>query len=398
MILGFLRAALYDKLSLSSKLVVKELLCYLKGSAYELPSGRCVLVLDERIPTPDRDAGSLRMMRILSILRTKFDVVFIPFTPNRQIESALTAIGIRVADVGQYKRFLRSERVTAAVVSRPSMAELFTPRIREMNPSARVIFDTVDVHFIRLERESALTGNPEAGAEAKIYRETETRLTRAVDVIWCASIEDERLLRESVDECDSVVIPTLHELHEAGPGFDRRDGLLFVGSFAHRPNADAVQYFLDEIFPKIQSENPQIKMRIAGADPPKSIVDRASESIEVLGFVPDLEPLLKRTRLFVAPLRYGGAGTKGKVGEALSHGIPVVTTSIGAEGFGLTSGEDALIADDPTEFAMAVLRAYSNKSLWQRLSENGRARIAADFTPAAVANKVLASVDPASQT
>jgi glycosyltransferase involved in cell wall biosynthesis len=195
-----------------------------------------------------------------------------------------------------------------------------------------------------------------------------------------------------------VVIPTLHELHEAGAGFDERDGLLFVGSFAHRPNADAVQYFLDEIFPKIQSENPQIKMRIAGADPPKSIVDRASESIEVLGFVPDLEPLLQRIRVFVAPLRYGGAGTKGKVGEALSHGIPVVTTSIGAEGFGLTSGEDALIADDPIEFARAVLRAYSNKSLWQRLSENGRARIAADFTPAAVANKVLASVDPASQT
>lgn len=398
MILGFLKAALYDKLSLSSKLALKVARSRLTRLRIESPSRPRVLVFDERIPTPDRDAGSLRMMRILSILMTRYDVVFVPFTPNKQSESSLTSIGIRIADVGQYKQLLKGDHVLAAIVSRPAIAELFTHRIREINPGARVIFDTVDVHFIRLQREFALTGDPAIGAEAETYRKTETRLTRAVDVIWCASVEDDRLLRDVVGECRSVVIPTLHELHDAGPGFEERDGLLFVGSFAHRPNADAVDYFLDKIFPTIRGENPDINMRIVGASPPESIICRASQNVEVMGFVPDLEPLLRHTKVFVAPLRYGGAGTKGKVGEALSHGIPVVTTSVGAEGFGLTSGDDAIIADEPTEFAAAVCKAYSDENLWARLARNGRARIAADFTPEAVANKVLTSVEPAVRT
>ncbi len=83
-----------------------------------------------------------------------------------------------------------------------------------------------------------------------------------------------------------------------------------------------------------------------------------------------------------------GAGVNGKIGEALSYGLPVVTTSIGAEGVGLTSGENAMIADDPAEFANSVLRVYQDLDLWHRLSDSGYKHIENHFTPQIVGQKI----------
>jgi glycosyltransferase involved in cell wall biosynthesis len=397
MILARLKATLYDNLSLSAKLALKEVAFQIRGKSTMIVEEPCVLVFDERIPTPDRDAGSLRMMRILSIIRQKWKVIFVPFTNRGEHDKVLTDIGVTVADVGEYRRLLKNPRVVAAIVSRPTMAELFTSRIRSLNPKARIIFDTVDVHFVRLQREYELTGDADLRAEAGEYRQAETRLARDVDAIWCASVDDERNIRREVGDCESVVVPTLHDLHGPGPGFSEREGLLFVGSFAHRPNADAVLYFLREILSIVEQSMPGIPVHIVGADPSDEIRTHASDHVYVHGFMPDLEPLLASARVFVAPLRYGGAGTKGKVGEALAHGIPVVCTSIGAEGFGLTSGKDAMIADEPKNFADAVCKLYPDQAMWEKLAAHGRARIEAYFTPAAVSAKIYGSIDPAAR-
>jgi glycosyltransferase involved in cell wall biosynthesis len=96
--------------------------------------------------------------------------------------------------------------------------------------------------------------------------------------------------------------------------------------------------------------------------------------------VPDVEPYLRERRVFIAPLRFG-AGIKGKVGEAMAHGLPVVTTLVGAEGFGLTHEFDVMIADDPESFAAAIEQLYSQKDLWERVAHNSRLRIEKHFTP-----------------
>jgi len=396
MIPARLKEAYYDKLSLSAKLSFKELVFRISGKTTELANAPCVVIFDERIPTPDRDAGSLRMMRILKILRERWEVIFVPFTNRGGQENILTDTGVRVANVGEYRRLLRHPGAIAAIVSRPTMAELFTHRIRRLNPKIRIIFDTVDVHFVRLQREYELTDDPAIKAEGELHRATELRLAGEVDAIWCASVDDELNIRQEVGECESVVIPTLHDVHDMDRSFNERRGLLFVGSFAHRPNSDAVLYFLREIFPIVQRSMPDVTFHVVGADPPSEITSQASEHVQVHGYVPDLEAMLENARVFVAPLRYGGAGTKGKVGEALAHGIPVVSTSIGAEGFGLHSGVDALIADDPTGFSEAVCRVFTDRNLWYELSSSGRKRIEENFTPATVAAKVFASVQPES--
>jgi glycosyltransferase involved in cell wall biosynthesis len=111
--------------------------------------------------------------------------------------------------------------------------------------------------------------------------------------------------------------------------------------------------------------------------------------------VKDLTPYLGKTRVFVAPLRYG-AGVKGKIVTAMSYGVPVVTTTIGSEGLRVVHGEDCLIADDPAQFAHAVVELYTNRSLWERLSKNAVALIREDFSEKAAKKelmKILAQVD-----
>ena len=103
----------------------------------------------------------------------------------------------------------------------------------------------------------------------------------------------------------------------------------------------------------------------------------------MLGWVPTLDEVYQRVRLFVAPLRYG-AGMKGKVGEALAHGLPVVTTPIGAEGIGLRHGDDVLIAEDAEGLARSIIDAYQHPKMWTCLSTQGRESISLRYSPSSV--------------
>jgi glycosyltransferase involved in cell wall biosynthesis len=111
----------------------------------------------------------------------------------------------------------------------------------------------------------------------------------------------------------------------------------------------------------------------------------------VHGYVPDVTAFWQTRRVFIAPLRYG-AGVKGKIGEALAHGLPVVTTTVGAEGMGLAHNESALITDTPQAFAEAVVQLYSQCALWQRIADNGYAHVGAHFTPAVIGQIINDSI------
>ena len=402
MILTRLKETLDDTLPLSAKLFLKELLIGLphrisrKGKT-PLQTGHrpVVLVFDERIPTPDRDAGSLRMFITLKILAMRFQVILIPFNRPRMsdYEAVLRREGIETVPVTDYRGLLKHANVQAAIVSRPSMAEVFIPRIRRLSPKTRIIFDTVDVHYVRLQREYELTKDPLVLAEARRHRELEAKLAQNSDIVWCASANDKEVFERETKRSGFVIVPTIHELRDRGKPFAEREDLLFVGGFAHRPNEDAVLFFMKEIYPHVRQLLPNTGVNIIGSNPSAEMKACASTQLRILGYVPDLEPYLQNTRVFIAPLRYGGAGTKGKVGEAMAHGVPVVATSIGAEGFGLTHGLDVMIADDPASFAEAIHQLYSQEDLWRRVADNSRLRIKENFTPDVVAQAINRSLE-----
>lgn len=351
-----------------------------------------VVVFDERMPSPDRDAGSARMFWILKSLRNWAHVIFVPFygPKSTEYERALWKEGIETADPVDYRRLLTSKQTKAAIVSRPSVAEAMIPRIRRVNSEVRVVFDMVDAHFIRLEREYQIAGSSVKAKEAEYYRKLETRLNLASDLIWCNSFDDKRVMERAAPGKRIEVIPTIHEVHGPGKAFEDRDGLLFVGNLAHRPNSDAVHYFMREIYPLVEQHLPNVKLYIVG-DNVTDLSQYASESVCLTGYVPDIDDYWQGCRVLVAPIRFG-AGVKGKIGEAISYGLPVVTTSIGAESFGFTPDVDVMIADEPASFAESVVRLYSHKELWEKLAENGRRHIEKYFTPEVIAETINNSI------
>jgi len=415
-----LKQTLQEDLSLSSKLFLRGLFAASRRIATgivgreraHLPKGLKqvreannrkrdwprIIVFDERVPSPDRDAGSLRMFLILKTLANWSHVIFVPFNRPQSLdyERALWREGIETADAVDYRHVVKNKNVKAAIVSRPSMGAALIHRIRRANPEAGIIFDMVDTHFLRYQREYEISGDTAALAEAKRYRKIERKLAQKSDLVWCASGEDKQVMQREAPDTRIEVVPTIHELRDRGKAFQDREGLLFIGNLAHRPNDDAVLFFMREVYPLLQQMLPGVGLDIVGDNPSEDIATYNSEEVRVRGYVPEVEPYLRDRRVFVAPLRFG-AGIKGKVGEALAHAIPVVTTSVGAEGFGLTHGVDVMIADDPKSFATAVAELYSQQELWETIGRNARFRIAKHFTPEVVAETINNSIREVSQ-
>ena len=366
------------------------------GEASDRKDGPRVLVIDDRLPTPDRDAGSARMVFILKALAQWSRPVFVYLSKEEQseYEKQLWRAGVETARAANLGRLLKERKFYAAVLSRPDVAEALMPLVRRSDANIKIVFDMVDAYFIRFGREYDLTGDAHAAREAARFRRVETRLARRSDLVWCASTTDAEVVRREAPGVRVEVIPTIHTLHTRGKPFDERRHLLFIGHLRHRPNVDAVHFLAREILPLVRESLPDVELHVVGDHAPPEILSYASESVRLLGYVPDVDPLFASARVMVAPLRFG-AGAKGKIGEALSYGLPVVTTSVGAEGMGFTNGSEVLVADDPREFAREVVRAYRDGELWQRLSDSGSAHVEKHFTPEVVGRVINESVKSA---
>jgi glycosyltransferase involved in cell wall biosynthesis len=143
----------------------------------------------------------------------------------------------------------------------------------------------------------------------------------------------------------------------------------------------AAPVFGEEIMPSILEQLPDSVLHIVGSKMPESILALASKSLIAHGYVEDVEPLFQSCLLSVAPLRFG-AGVKGKINQSMSHWLPVISTSIGVEGMYLVHEENALIADDPIDFATQVVRLHRDATLWEKLSQNGLKNIEEHFSSA----------------
>ncbi len=354
-------------------------------------TGPRIIVFDDRVPMPDRDSGSARMLNILKALTRIGKPVFVPMKPLPEYERLLWKEGIETANVVDYLRLIKKRDFRVAIFSRPEVAAALIPSVRKANGALKVVFDMVDASFIRLRREYEITGSPKRAEEARRLEALELKLARASDQVWCVSLADKEAVSKAVAEERFVIVPNIHGPMDRGRSWGERAGLLFIGHMSHRPNSDAIHYFMREIFPLIQQQLPSIEFRIVGSNASPGIKAYHSSNVKVMGYVPDIDPLLQGARVFVAPLRFG-AGVNGKIGESLSYGLPVVTNSIGAEGLGLTQDQDAMIADDPKDFAAGVLQVYRDAELWERLADRGYRHIEKHFTPEIVGKTIEAGL------
>jgi glycosyltransferase involved in cell wall biosynthesis len=256
------------------------------------------------------------------------------------------------------------------ILSRLDTAAELLSSVRQFCPHAKLIFDTVDLHFLRQTRQAALRDDARMKRLAAATKNAELKLIRESDITLVVSATEKTYLEQCIPEATVRVLSNIHHVPGSCAGFIERQGILFIGGFSHPPNTDAVSWFVEDIFPLVLSALPKVQVYVIGADPPAHVRRLANDHIQILGYVPDVEPYLRGCRLSVAPLRFG-AGVKGKINQSLSYGLPVVATTIGVEGMCLADEESVLVADDARSFSDAIVRLYEDAELWLKLSRAG---------------------------
>jgi FkbM family methyltransferase len=357
------------------------------STAARAAGGPRALVVDSRWPSPDRDEGSVIAMNLVSgLIALGYSVVFYAEDSSAgRYRSHLERHGVTClspASSGPLERFLEAEGETLAlcVLNRVHSGGRYFEQVRRLAGAARVIFNTVDLHFLREEREARLKADRRGVILAAATRERELYLVRQADATMVVSSEEHRLLEACVPGARIVEMPLARELHQPATGFADRTGIGFIGGFAHTPNVDAVRFFIAEVWPRVLPELPGCEFTIAGPDLPSEVLAGSPARVRYLGHVPELAPWFDGLRVTVAPLRYG-AGAKGKVASSLAHGVPCVATPLAVEGVRLRPGVDVLIGTTPAELAARLCDAYRDAELWSRLSSAGLEFAARELSP-----------------
>ncbi len=355
-----------------------------------------VLIIDHRVPTPDRDCGSVRMLEMLRAIRRRgHHVCFVPdnLIANPPYQQLLQRAGVEVIHHPYYHSvasFLKQhgQEFDLVLISRAEIAARYMTSVKRFAPGAKVVFDTVDLRFLREEREARVKQDRSLRAAAAERKQQELRLARRSDLTLVVSPIEKAVLARECPGLDVRIVSTIYPIEERDfPGLEDRRTIIFIGGFEHPPNSDAVLYFAREIFPRVQAIIPDAVFQVIGPEPPPEVRRLSGPNIEILGYVSDVRPYFDCARLSVAPVRFG-AGVKGKVNQSMVLGVPTVVTSIAAEGMYLVHGQNAMIADDPLSFADAVVQIWTSTELWERLSSNGRENIREHFSVEAASQRI----------
>ncbi len=200
----------------------------------------------------------------------------------------------------------------------------------------------------------------------RLLKRYEGELCRTFDAVTAVSEEDRQSLIQAGGRDDITVIPIAIDTDEQAqiPRQPKAPHIVHIGTMYWPPNIDGINWFLDEIYPQIKQQVPDVCCTLIGARPPASIVERAQSdpSLTVTGYVDDPQPYLADSSMMVVPLRAGG-GMRVKILNALSQGIPMVSTTVGCEGIAVTNCKDILIADDPQAFADASVRLLTDSGI-----------------------------------
>ncbi|UPQ74252.1 glycosyltransferase [Chryseobacterium nepalense] len=347
-----------------------------------------VLILEELIPKPDKDSGSRRFLEIIKILQKNQHRIILAVKQLNEEDDVYVdffrGIGVEVCKdfVNAQDRIVKvKDQVQEALqfvdivwIFRPTGFDFWYKMIQEKLAGQKIIYDMVDLHYLRMERENEYIAiTKDRKKEMKFFRETEYAAMKTADVVVSISDEEKRIVSgQGIQNEKIFTVSNIHEpVKTQEVAYSQREGLLFIGGFYHMPNMDAVKFLYENIMPLVWAKDASIKINILGPDFPEEIKQQYnSDRFCILGYQKSVDYWFENSRIFVAPLRYG-AGVKGKIGQALEFSLPVVTTEIGAEGMGLVDGVSALVSGNNAEhFADKILELYHNEKLWNALHQN----------------------------
>lgn len=358
-----------------------------------------VLIYADQPPLVSRASGDVRFAALITIVASFARVTFctLPVWLERaqsgdtEVASSFTELErVGCAVRTDYLNLVRKDRFDVVVFEFYDTAFRHLDSVRFYQKNARIIIDSVDLHFRRFLTKAKIEGTAESLLKAATVKREELATYNRADSVILVTPEDVEVLKAEASNIHSGLIPNIHTVP---PLINKECGdppqLIFVGGFRHAPNVDAVLFFANAIWPSVKAQLPLAKIMVVGEHPPSEIQTLNGADFQVLGRVPDIAPLLFRADVSVAPLRWGG-GIKGKVGEAMAYGLPVVTTPVGAEGFNFVPNQHAIIADEPGAFAEGIVRLTRDSELYRTVRRAGHALIQDRFTPDALKHNVEA--------
>lgn len=349
----------------------------------ELYGNKSIVIFCGIIPPYDKDSGSNRLKEIIHayiqmgyyILMAKHKT-YLPEVENEYI-LYYEKMGVNVfyehknsVSLGHYLQTNISNNSIAWFYN-PDVFSEYYPIAKLYLPKAKYIFDMVDIHHLRFKRATELEpDNIFYKKQYEKYVRIEADAAKEANYVITISEFEEKYMQQFCDTEKLITISNVHYIKTNLKNtllFEDRKDILFIGSH-HAPNIDALYFLYNEIMPIVWQKLPHLKVNVIG-NVKDCIKDIVHPNFIFKGYVPNVETHFFSNKLMVAPLRYG-AGVKGKIGQAFEYFLPVVTTSIGAEGMQLINNEGALINDDSIGFANSIIKLYSDKEIWLKLQSN----------------------------
>jgi glycosyltransferase involved in cell wall biosynthesis len=317
-----------------------------------------VVVCDRQLPCALRDAGSVRTMQIIKHLQALGYHVVLKAIDNGTtqvdidfMQSSGVEVHLHANDFYQTLK-MRQSRIKAIWTIRHEVFEYFSDSLMKIAPDAIFIADLMDLEYNK-------NYEPESGIYSR-----QLKIAKKIDKIVLVSEIEAQSLNKVSKKGNVSVVWAEYEPMQNNIEWSNSNGLIFVGGFKHLPNLEGIEWFAHRVVPELRKLGFNAPIRVVGSGLTSNQKDELqSKGLQILGPQLDLASLYSQSRIAIIPL-LNGAGRKGKVGEALSYGIPIVSTTVGVEGFANLQSAGISVADSPVEMAKAIYEMHEQNELW----------------------------------
>ena len=344
-----------------------------------------ILIIGKVWPEPSSSAAGSRTLQLINLfLEQNWQVSFACAASESDYSFDLKSLGISTLHIvlndSSFDDLVKNMQPHMVLFDRFTSEEQFGWRVAQNCPNALRILDTIDLHCLRLARQEAIKQNRDFSLldlNSDFAKREIASIYRSDVSLMISDYEMDLLINHfNIESSLLLYVPFLLDpilkKDNQWPSFSEREHFLSIGNFLHEPNWDAVLFLKQFIWPLIRKQLPKAEIHIYGAYPSKKVFDlnNLKEGFLIKGRADSVERVMKKTKVCLAPLRFG-AGIKGKLIDAMQFGVPSVTTDIGAEAMHGEFPWNGIIANQPHKFAEAAVELYTNEIKWQQAGENG---------------------------
>lgn len=341
---------------------------------------KTLLYLAATWPEPASSAAGTRTLQLLSCFTdADWEITLMcaaePRPHTAELPDGISTLPLSLND-SRMDEVFKNLQPDVVIFDRFMLEEQYGWRIAAQCPNARRVLDTVDLHSLREIRKTALQQN-RTPAFSDWFGDLALRELAAIyrsDLTLLISDAETHILIHELQFPSNLLhtLPFLltqqeQDLLSQSPAFHQRQDFISIGNFRHPPNADALRYLSESLWPRIRQHCPQASLKLYGADLPPALqqLHRPANGFLICGRADDALAEMRKARICLAPLRFG-AGLKGKLLDAMRAGTPSVTTPIGAEGMQGPCPWPGAVTADPDAFIQHAVRLYHDETAWQQ--------------------------------